>query len=73
MTENGNPFAGLDNSINIEVKLGDDEVVNVVGKGIVSVCTKQGENKSVSNIYLIQGLKNNFMSFGQLNQNGYSV
>jgi hypothetical protein len=54
MTRNRNMFARQDNSIKIEVKLVDDKVVNVIGKGTVRVPAKQGENKNILDVYLVQ-------------------
>ena len=40
MTGNKSLFASLNNFVKIEAKLGDDKVVDVVGKGIVNVLNK---------------------------------
>ena len=72
MIGNKDFFEILDRSIKSEVKLGNNEIVEVSGKGIVNVITKHGK-KSISNVYFVPCLKHNLISVGQLSQKGYRV
>ena len=53
--------------------LGNNVQVTILGKGTVSILTKHGENKYMSDVYHVKGLKHNFLSIGQLIQKGYRV
>ena len=72
MTGNKEFFENLDTSIKSEVKLGNNEIVEVNGKGTVNVITRHGK-KSISDVYFVPGLKHNLISVGQLSQKGYRV
>ena len=48
MTGNKNLVANLDASVKTEVKLGTYKTVDVDGKGVVNIVTKQGEPKTIS-------------------------
>ena len=63
MIGNKDFFESLDTSIKSEVKLGNNEIVEVSGKGIVNVITKHGK-KSISDVYFEPGLKHNLISVG---------
>ena len=73
MTGNLNLFFGLDNSVQTDVTLGNNVQVTVLGKGTVSILTKEGENKYMSDVYHVEGLKHNLLSIKQLIQKGYKV
>lgn len=73
MTSNKKLFSSLDNSVKSEIKLGDYHYVNVVGKGTISILSKQKEKKNIPNVYLVPGLKHDLMRVGQLSLNGYEV
>ena len=62
----------MDRSIILEVKLGNNEIVEVSGKGTINVITKH-HKKSISDVYLVPSLKHNLISVGQLSQKGYRV
>ena len=66
MTGNLNLFSSLDNSVQIDVTLGNNDQVTVLGKGTVNILTKQGEHKYMPNVYHVEGLKHNLLSIGQL-------
>ena len=72
MTGNEVFFESLDRSIRFEIKLGNNEIVEVSGKGTVNVITKHGK-KSISNVYFVPGLKHNLISVRQLSKKGYRV
>ena len=44
-----------------------------MGKGEVKVLKKKGEDKTISNVYYVPGMKCNLLSIGQLVQNGYNI
>ena len=51
MTGNLNLFSSLDTSVKIDLTLGNNVQVTVLGKGIVDILTKQGESKYIPDIY----------------------
>ena len=73
MIGNKNLVANLDASVKTEVKLGTDKIVDVDGKGVINILTKQGEPKTKSEVYYVSGLKQNLISVGQLTQKRYRV
>ena len=73
MIGNLNLFSSLDNSVQIDVTLGNNVQVTVLGKGTISILTKQGEHKYMLDVYHVEGLKHNLLSIGQLIQKGYRV
>ena len=68
LTCNKNLVANMDQSVKTEVNLGTNKTVDVDGKGVVNIVTKQGEPKTISKLYYVLGLKHNLISFGQLMQ-----
>lgn len=59
--------------VKTEVKLGTNKTMDVDGKGVVNIMIKQGEPKTISQVYRVPGLKHNLISVGQLMQKGYKV
>ena len=68
MTGNLNLFYNIDKSIQIDVTLGNNIQVTIFGKGTVGILTKQGEQKTIPNVYYVRGLKHNLMSIGKMLQ-----
>ncbi|KAJ4751816.1 polyprotein [Rhynchospora pubera] len=66
-------FNQLDETHKLKVKLGDDKVINVEGKGTVAVQTSQHNTRLLYDVYFIPQLTQNLLSIGQLIENGYSV
>ncbi|KAJ4817458.1 polyprotein [Rhynchospora pubera] len=66
-------FDQLDETHKLKVKLGDDKVINVEGKGTVAVQTSQHNTRLLYDVYFIPQLTQNLLSIGQLIENGYSV
>jgi hypothetical protein len=62
MTGNKYFFSSLDISVTSQIKLGDDYQKKVVGKGIISVLTKQKEKKDIHDVYYVPSLRHNLMS-----------
>jgi hypothetical protein len=63
----------LDKSVQTKVTLRTNTQVTVLGKGIINILTKQGEQKFMPDVYYVARLKQNFMSRGQLLQKGYRI
>ena len=72
MTGNEVFFESLDRSIESEVMLGNNEIVEVSGKGTINVIKKHSK-KSIFDVKFVPGLKHNLISVGQLSQKGYRV
>eukprot|EP00253_Pinus_taeda_P029590 PITA_29590 len=73
MTRNLALFSALDQSVKSQVTLGTDSKISVMGKGEVKIFTKQGERKTIADVYYVPGMRCNLLSIGQLVQNGYNV
>ena len=50
-------FSNLDTSIQFEVKLGNDNKVCVKGKGMIGVYTRNGERRTIDDVYYVPSLK----------------
>ncbi|KAI9182796.1 hypothetical protein LWI28_028968 [Acer negundo] len=72
MTSNKDNFVMLDDSLQSEVKIGDDKQLQVKGKCDILVQTKKGV-KRINNVFYVPGLKHNLLSVGQLLQKGHNV
>jgi hypothetical protein len=58
----------------IEVKLGSDNILKFMGKGMINIQTKQGHKRQIiTDVYYAPGLKHNLISVGQHTQKGYDV
>ena len=64
MTGNLNFFSSLDNLVQIDVTLGNNVQVTILGKGTFGILTKQGEWKFMPEVYHVKGLKHNLLSIG---------
>eukprot|EP00253_Pinus_taeda_P012184 PITA_12184 len=73
MTGNIALFSALDKNMKSEVTLGTDSKVSVMGKGEVKIFTKQGERKTIADVYYVPRMRCNLLSIGQLVQEGYNV
>eukprot|EP00253_Pinus_taeda_P017073 PITA_17073 len=73
MTGNIALFSALDKNMKSEVTLETDSKVSVMGKGEVKIFTKQGERKTIADVYYVPGMRCNLLSIGQLVQKGYNV
>jgi hypothetical protein len=72
MTRNKELFEDLDTSVKEQIKLGNGNIVEVMGKGVVNVITKT-RNKTILDVYCVPGLKHNLISVGQLTQKFYRI
>src|SRR3984885_7718984 len=73
MTGNIALFSALDKNMKSGVTLGTDSKVSVMGKGEVKIFTKQGERKTIADVYYVPGMRCNLLSIGQLVKKGYNV
>lgn len=73
MTHKKDVFSSMDSFVKSEIRLGDDNKVNVLGKGIIIVLSKQNEKRNIPNVYFVPNLKHNSMSVSPQNHNGYEV
>ena len=73
MTGNIDLFSTLDDLVQTKVTLGTYIQVTVLGKGNINTLTRQGEERVMSNVYYVSGLKHNLMSTGKLLQKGYKI
>jgi uncharacterized membrane protein YgcG len=65
-------FEELDETFKLKVKLGDNKVIQVEGKGTILVSIYNG-TRYISDVYYIPELSQNLLSVGQLVQHGYTV
>ena len=72
MTKHLSIFISIDKSIQPNVKLGNNEVVQAKGKGTIAISTKRG-TKIVTNVLYIPDLDQNLLSVAQMLRNGYAV
>jgi hypothetical protein len=72
MTVNKELFEDLDTLVRSQIKLGNDNIVEVTGKCAINVITKTGK-KTIHDLYFVLGLKHNLINVGQLTQKGYRV
>ena len=70
---NKNAFSKLDASFRNIVKFGDNSTVSVMGKGNVTIQTKQNFAQIVSSILFVLDLKTNLLSIGQFQEKGYEI
>lgn len=65
-------FVKLDETYKLKVRLGDNNSIQVEGKGTVTVKTLNGVRK-LKDVYFIPVLSQNLLSVGQLIKSGYTV
>jgi hypothetical protein len=73
MTSMRGVFAELENNIHGTVRFGDGSVVEIEGIDTVLFACKDGEQRSLTGVYLIPKLTTNIVSSGQLDEIGYEV
>ena len=61
MTGNISMFCMVDENVKSQVTLGTDSKVFFMGKGRVSVLTKKGEIRSISDVYYVPSMKCNLL------------
>ncbi|XP_074337184.1 uncharacterized protein LOC141674364 [Apium graveolens] len=73
MTGQRGKFKELDEQITGNVKFGDGSTVSIKGKGTVSFQCKNGEERTLTDVYYIPSLCNKIISLGQLSEIGNKV
>ena len=68
MSRNESLFSFIDKNFKSEIKMGNNGIISILGKGSIMVCTKQGEKKEIQNVYFSPSMKHNLMIVGQLIQ-----
>lgn len=66
-------FKKLDESQKGDIRLGDNKLTQVAGKGIIAVKTVQGDVKLLYDIQFVLNLAHNLLSIGQLMSVGYKI
>ncbi|KAL0375032.1 UNVERIFIED_CONTAM: hypothetical protein Sradi_3418900 [Sesamum radiatum] len=72
MTYNKGAFQKLDESFKTNVKLGDNHIVKVEGKGSVAINTRKGTG-IINDVMYIPNLRTNLFSVGQMMEKGYTL
>ncbi|TXG50907.1 hypothetical protein EZV62_023431 [Acer yangbiense] len=72
MTGDASIFCDIDASNKSQVRLGNGALVEVKGKGNIAIETKKGR-RFIKNVLIVPNLQQNFLSMGQMIQNGYSL
>ena len=73
MTGNIFMFSMIGENVKYQVKLETKNKFSVMGKGRVSVLTKKGKRKTISDVYYVPGMKCNLLNIGKLIQKGDNV
>lgn len=73
MTGQKSKFKILDEAVTGQVKFGDGSMVEIKGKGTVTLMCKTGEERELQEVFYIPSLCNNIISLGQLSENGNRV
>ena len=73
MTGKKDQFSNIDTTIESEFKFGNDNKVCVIGKGAIGVYTRNGERRTIDDVYCVPSLNCNLLSFGQLIEKKQSV
>ncbi|KAL0298721.1 UNVERIFIED_CONTAM: Retrovirus-related Pol polyprotein from transposon TNT 1-94 [Sesamum radiatum] len=72
MTYNKGAFQTLDESFKTNVKLGDNHIVKVEGKGLVAINTRK-DTRIINDVMYIPNLRTNLFSVGQMMEKGYTL
>lgn len=73
MTGDKSKFNKLDSSVTGKVKFGDGSAVKIEGKGSIVLQCKNGEERTLHEVYYIPTLCSNIISLGQLSESGNKV
>ena len=66
-------FTELAESYHTRVKFADDSSIPVMGKGMILVELKNGDQKYISDVFYVPGMKTNLLSVGQLAEKGHEM
>ena len=73
MTGNRSYFNRLDENITGKVRFGDDSRIDIKGKGSILFCCKNGDRRTLTDVYFIPELRSNIISLGQATESGCDV
>lgn len=73
MTGQYSKFDKLDDKVTGQVKFGDGSMVEIKGKGSITLRCKNGESRTLKDVYYIPALRSNIISLGQLSEDGYKI
>ena len=68
-----NFFNKIDETVKLEVRLGDDKKVKIEEKRKTIVKTKSGIERYIDDVYYIPGLVHNLLSVGHIIDRNFSV
>lgn len=66
-------FSYLNEDFHINVPFGDKSIVDVVGKGGISIRTNNSFEETMSHVFFVSALKSNLLSAGQLQGKRYVI
>lgn len=66
-------FSELDESFRNTVKFGDNSTVSIMGKGRVTLRTKENSTHIIFHVLFVPDLKTNLLSVGQLQEERYEI
>ena len=73
MTGDKRYFRILDDTITGKVKFGDESRIDIKGKGSIEFIDRNGESRTMTEVYYIPDLNSNIISFGQATESGCDV
>ncbi|CAA7059397.1 unnamed protein product [Microthlaspi erraticum] len=73
MTGDRRYFSKLDESITGKVRFGDDSRIDIKGKGLIEFIDRNGEARTMADVYFIPDLRSNIISLGQATESGCDV
>ena len=73
MTGDCRYFKWIDKEITGKVKFGDDSRIDIKGKGSIEFVDKNGETRTMCDVYYIPDLRSNIISLGQATEAGCDI
>lgn len=73
MTGDRRYFTRINETITGKVKFGDDSRIDIKGKGSIEFTDRNGETRTMRDVYYIPSLKSNIISLGQATEAGCDV
>lgn len=73
MTGQRSKFSILDESVTGKVNFGDGSMVEIIGRGSIELQCKNGESRTLVDVYYIPSYCSNIIILGQLSEEGYII
>ena len=73
MTGDRRYFKRVNESITGKVKFGDDSRIDIKGKGSIEFIDRNGETRTMRDVYYIPDLKSSIISLGQATESGCDI